>query len=477
MRNMLSDKCGRNGNEYDIVFVDVPYINNNYTNRELEEKMIQYRNECEHITSKITNKKYKEKQIYYSMGLLCLSSYLKKHINGIKIGYVHYYLNYDEFDTLINNTKVVAFSTMTITMQLINALIRKAKKINPNVLVILGGYHVSFCAKETLKNNPMVDYVILKEGERALLALFEKKDIDYIEGIAYRNQNNDIQINDFFHYLNPEEIPSPDYSLIDKHLDKMNIQLSTMRGCIGCCNFCVNNSYWKSPRLRDVKSIVAELQFLKSILPKGTIIHIIDNIFTLNENHLKNILEEMIQNNLLGYFFFECDTLCSCIDSKKISLIEKIGVIKICLGIEDSNDDILENSNKKVKFSDNIKAAILLKNTAPNICIYTYWIIGLPGSTIRSLKSNLLAMKAVIEKGIIDIISPKVFIPYPGSVFYDNAVENGINELSTNWELYERREPPYPYKYKEISQNDLYQCLLDAFDICHSAYEKRFGEK
>lgn len=370
---------------------------------------------------------------------------MKKYINGIKIGYVHYYLNYDEFDMLVNKAKVIAFSTMTVTMQLISMLIIKAKSINPNVSVILGGYHVSFCAKQILQSDPFVDYVILKEGEQALLAFFEKKNIDDIEGIAYRDQNGNVKINEFVHYLDPKEIPSPDYSLVYKYFDKMNIQLSTMRGCIGCCNFCVNNLYWNYPRLREVQSVVAELQFLKSVLPKGTVIHIIDNIFTLDKNHLENILKGMIQSNLLGYFFFECDTLCSCIDSEKIDLIEKIGVIKICLGIEDSDDGILDISNKKVKFKDNIEAANLIKNIAPNICVYAYWIIGLPGSTIESMKSNLLMMKLILEEGGVDIISPKVFIPYPGSLFYENAEENGINALSENWELYERREPPYPY--------------------------------
>lgn len=325
---MLRDKIGNNCDDYDIVFVDVPYLDNDYKNRELEAKMAQYRYECQDIISKVTNKNYEEKQIYYSMGLLCLSSYLKKHKKGIKIGYVHYYLNYDEFDTLICKAKVVAFSTMTVTMQLINMLIKKAKYINPNILVILGGYHVSFYAKETLQNNPFVDFVILKEGEQVLLALFEKNDIDYVEGVAYRNQDGDIRINEFVHYLNPEEIPSPDYSLIEKYLDKMNIQLSTMRGCIGRCNFCVNHNYWKYPRLREIHSIVAELQYLKSVLPRGTIIHIIDNIFTLSETHLKNILEEMIRNNLLGYFFLNVIHCVPVLIVKRSALLKKLELSK-----------------------------------------------------------------------------------------------------------------------------------------------------
>lgn len=45
MKNLLSDKRGRNCNKYDIIFIDVPYIDNNYINQDLEIKMIQYRNQ------------------------------------------------------------------------------------------------------------------------------------------------------------------------------------------------------------------------------------------------------------------------------------------------------------------------------------------------------------------------------------------------------------------------------------------------
>lgn len=318
---------------------------------------------------------------------------------------------------LAGQAKIFAFSTMTVTMPIINLLVKRVKSVNPNVTVILGGYHVSFCAKETLQNNPLIDIVILKEGEQSLLELFEKEDIGDIEGIAYRDPQNNIHVNKFTNYLNSQDIPSPDYTLIEKYIDKVNIQLSTMRGCVGRCNFCVNYSYWKYPRLREAYSIVEELRYLKSILPKGTVIHIIDNIFTLSKTHLKNILEEMIRNDLLGYFYFECDTLCSYIDSEKVSLIKKIGVIKICLGIEDADDNVLDISNKNVKFSDNMEAAVLIKRMAPDICVYAYWIIGLLGSTVNSLKLNLLAMKKVIEEGIIDIISPKVFIPIGIKIF------------------------------------------------------------
>lgn len=79
MKNMLSDKSINKCEEYDIVFIDVPYVENQSKDLELEKRMFRYRFECENIVSRITNKKYIEKQIYYSMGILCLSSYLKKY--------------------------------------------------------------------------------------------------------------------------------------------------------------------------------------------------------------------------------------------------------------------------------------------------------------------------------------------------------------------------------------------------------------
>lgn len=459
---------------FDIVFVDIPYINYE-ENNELKKQMNLYRSECDDIIRRKTGIDASEKQYFYSMGILCLSSFLKNYIRNIKVGYIHYHINFSLFEEYVKNTKVLAFSTMTVTFKKIVSLAYYAYSINPNIKIIMGGYHASFLAYDILKKYDIIDCIFLQEGERSLLQYMLHLKKDSIQGIAFRKKDGEIIVNEFKEYLKGEEIPCPDYSLIQEILPLFNIQLSTMRGCAGACRFCVNSSYWSLPRYIPIENIINELKYLKNHLKRGTVIHIIDNIFTVNNQRLHELYVGMKENNLLGYFHFECDTLCKCVNRESIKLLDKIGIFKICLGIEDCEDPVLKIAGKGVSYSDNIKAAELIRKEAPNICIYTYWILGLPGSSVKGLNNNIFQMRQLMENNIVDIISPKIFIPYPGTYFYDHANDCGIKIISFDWDLYERRNPPFPYQYEHLTENELYQYLMKAFRICHNSYMRKFG--
>lgn len=458
---------------YDIVFVDIPYINYD-TDDELEHQMKIYRRECDFIIKQRTGVNAVEKKLYYSMGILCLSSYLKASMENIEIGYIHYYINMSEFEHYAKNSSIIAFSTMTVTINTVLKLAQLAFEINPNIKIILGGYHASYFACEILNTYEIIDCIFLHEGEQALLEYILNKEKELIHGIAFRNKKKKIILNDFNRYIESNSIPTPDYTLIVDNFQEFNIQLSTMRGCIGSCNFCVNRSYWSCPRLIPIEKVINELLYLKEHLKKGTVIHIIDNIFTLDKQRLKTLYFNMKHSNLLGYFKFECDTLSTLIDAESVKLLEDIGVFKICLGIEDCNDEILKNANKSATFFDNIRAVQIIKNNNPNICVFAYWIIGLPGTTIETLEENIFQMADLIEGNLVDIISPKIFVPYPGTQFFKHPETYGINLVSYNWDLYERRNPPFPYHYNELSDKELYIYLIKAFEICHEAYVNKY---
>lgn len=459
---------------FDIVFIDIPYISYEKDN-ELEKQMNIYHSECDDIIQKKTGIDASEKQYFYSMGILCLSSFLKKHFNHINVGYIHYYINFSQFEEYVKNARVLAFSTMTVTFKKIISLVYYAYSINPDIKIILGGYHATFFAHDILQTYDTIDCVFLREGEQSLLKYMLNLDKDLIQGIAFRRENGEIAINGIKEYLKDEDIPCPDYSLIEEYFPLFNIQLSTMRGCIGSCSFCVNSSYWSLPRYIPIQNIINELVYLKQHLKKGTVIHIIDNIFTINNQRLSELYDGMKENNLLGYFHFECDTFCKCVNIDNIRLLKDIGIFKICLGIEDCEDSVLKTAKKGASYLENITAAKLIRKEAPDICIYAYWILGLPGSSSEGLNNNIFQMQQLIEDNIVDIISPKIFIPYPGTYFYNNAKSFGIEITSYDWDLYERRNPPFPYHYDNLTESELYQYLIRAFQICHNAYMKKFA--
>ncbi len=455
---------------FDIVFVDVPFIATDM-NECLADEVNLYRKESEAIVNQITNKSFREKPFHYTSGILCLSSYLKQKIPNIRVGYIHQELNIVELEKYAKKAKVVAFSTMTFSMSRIIQLISIVKAANPKTRIILGGYHATYFPKELLEKYAFIDCIILKEGEKALVQYMRGIPFDQIYGFAYRDVEGIIHINYECDWLNASEIPLPDYSLIKENIQLFNISLSTMRGCIGQCRFCVNNDYWSHPRLIPIEKIISELKYLQSVLERGCVIHINDNIFTYQLDRLNKLYTMMWNNGLTDYFVFECDTLANLISKPIVCLLSKIGVYKICLGFEDCCDTVLRMSNKPVSFEQNLMAARVIKREAPEICVYAYWLIGLPGSTIGTMEHNLNAMYELIVTRQIDIISPKVFIPYPGSVFFNNYTEYGIKELDYDWDKYERRNPPYPYKYDSLSEKDIFSYLLASLRTCHKAYQ------
>lgn len=456
---------------YNIVFIDIPRAEYQ-VDEELDAQIKIYRNDCDAVIQRKTGVNAAEKKYFYSMGILCLSAYLKAGMESVEIGYIHCDINMDEFEKYVGNTEVLAFSTMTVTMNQILSLARMAKEINPGVRVVLGGYHASYFARSLIETYAFIDCVFLYEGERSLLAYMQHKEKKTIPGIAFRDGAGTVVVNAFDKYLEGGGIPIPDYSLILGKIQDFNIHLSTMRGCVGACNFCVNRSYWACPRAVPPERVVQELLYLKEHLPEGTIIHLIDNVFTYDKRRLRDLYYHMQKAGLPGYFRFECDTLGTLVDEESVKLLEKIGVFKICFGIEDCNAHVLKVSNKAASFADSVEAARIVQEYTDGVCVYAYWLVGLPGSTIETMEENLFWMRKLIEDELVDLISPKIFIPYPGTEFFENPGAYGIHITSRQWDLYERRNPPFPYHYDEISGETLYRYLLKALAVCHKAYHK-----
>jgi radical SAM superfamily enzyme YgiQ (UPF0313 family) len=161
-------------------------------------------------------------------------------------------------------------------------------------------------------------------------------------------------------------------------------------------------------------------------------------VFTLNKQRLLEFRDIVEPYN--GKFLFECDTLSNLIDEERLKILESIHVIKIGLGFEDCNDEINKIANKSVTFADNVKAAKRIRRYAPNICVYAYWLIGLPGTSMESVDENIQAIRKLISSETIHIISPKIFIPYPETNFWENSEKYNIAITSKNWNDYEKVE-------------------------------------
>ncbi len=456
--------------EYDITLIDVPVKSYSVEDMFARKLNAMYAvNDL--IFQNVTGHRLEEKKYYYSSGLLCISSYLKSR--DLNVGYINYPKDQEKLQEMVCSSRFVGFSTVTITINEIFELAQTVKKWNPQVTVILGGYHAPFCAEDLLKKQSYIDGIILGEGEIPIYQMLSGKPYSEVKGLCYKKNTGEIVINTETEFLKEDEIPAPDFSLIEDDINDYNIYIGTMRGCIGRCNFCINHTYWGKPRFISLDKIAETFRYLDEKIKDPRLIHIIDNVFTFNKDRLKKICD--ILQPYKAKFSFECDTLASLVDEESVCLLEKMNIIKIGLGFEDCVDDICKKANKMVRISDNINAAKMIGECSPNICVYAYWLIGLPGTTEETIIENQRMAKELISEGIVHIISPKIFIPYPGTVFWEQREKFGLVITSENWNDYERISPPYPYYLDGIDEAQLEMALQKMVDICITAYIDRWN--
>ena len=86
--------------------------------------------------------------------------------------------------------QVVGLTAVTMTFDSAMGVIKDIKDIDPEIVTVMGGPHVSFCARQTLLDYPELDVAVIGEGERTVVEFCRTIDngeaIEKVNGIAYR---------------------------------------------------------------------------------------------------------------------------------------------------------------------------------------------------------------------------------------------------------------------------------------------------
>ncbi len=174
-----------------------------------------------------------------SNALAVMDAVLKQH--GIK----SLIIKSSELDKYIDQAGIFGISVMDHTYS-------EAKKITRRLhdkTVVWGGWTPSALPAFVLSENPDVDYVVLQEGEKRLVELIRSFKhpgmLKKIEGIAYRNEKNEITVCPPVEFVDMNTLPVPDdLACCD---DTVYIELS--RGCYGKCRYCqeIHRMRFKNP--------------------------------------------------------------------------------------------------------------------------------------------------------------------------------------------------------------------------------------
>ncbi len=325
------------------------------------------------------------------------------------------------------------------------------------------GTHVTPMTRETMGPYPSLDFVLRGEPELTLLELlgtlegqglgrwsklFEGADADWseipqdgpgsgsprlepIKGLAWRRDGEIVINQDRPLIKNLDHLPLPRHDLLP--LDRYRVPMIkgpysfvvTSRGCPAGCRFCIKHvSYGRTVRVRSPENVIAELRLLRDLGLRN--VHMYADLFTVNRDQVMGICELMLEEEL--DFRWMCNSRVDFVDEEMLRLMARAGCWMIAWGIESANEGILRRVRKG--YRPGRAAQALSWARAAGIKNWGYFIIGLPGETDETAQQTIeLAKRLPLDVALFHIAAP-----YPGTPFYQEAVEKGWFREGTRWE-------------------------------------------
>ncbi|MBF8263800.1 MAG: Radical domain protein [Parachlamydiales bacterium] len=280
-------------------------------------------------------------------------------------------------------------------------LIRAARR---KIHITLGGYFPTLLTDQALEKFPMIDSIILGEGEETLSELIDrlvaKRDWRDIPGLAYREKCATISTPKRALIENLDLLPFPDRYLATGDGETIEVMMEGTRGCKFNCSFCavqpfLRKNTGKSYRLRSADHIVAEINSLCSQYPKLQSFRFVDPDFIApgtseRAERLVKILEESPRN-----IHFMMDTRISSIvpNQKLLQALNQVGLKRLYLGIESGSEHILKKMHKAIKVDEIVKGIQILQTIGID---YSYGFMMItPWSTDADIESNAHLLKTI----------------------------------------------------------------------------------
>ena len=252
-----------------------------------------------------------------------------------------------------------------------------------------------------------------------------------MKGLVWRRGEEIVVNMDRPFFRNLDDLPMPLHHLLP--LDKYRIPMVkgpytfivTSRGCTAGCKYCIKHvSYQYSIRVRSPEKIMEELWELDRLGIHT--VHMYADLFTVNRDQVVGLCNLIIKEGLKVKW--QCNSRVDYVDEEMLQLMGKAGCWMIAWGIESANEQILKRAAKGYRLEQAPRALKWahqagIQNTG-------YFIIGLPGETVDTIKDTIKLAKSLP----LDTALFHVAAPYPGTPFFFDVLENNWFRPGTQWE-------------------------------------------
>jgi anaerobic magnesium-protoporphyrin IX monomethyl ester cyclase len=375
-------------------------------------------------------------------------------------------MDWDTFEQIVRTERPRYYVTQLTAPTLQNDLYGTFVAKSVGAITMAFGTHITPMPRETLMPYPSLDYGLRGEPDltvrdlidhyegnqftrpEPIATLFRRHDANYeaielpsvpgapldlsrIKGLVWR-RNGEVIVNPDRPFIaDLDDLPVPLYHLLPLQQYRMPLIkgpfcfIVTSRGCPAGCTYCIKHvSYGPTMRLRSPAKLLEEITVLYHLGVRH--IHMYADLFTVNRDQVVGLCNAIIESGLK--ITWTCNSRVDFVDREMLGLMAKSGCFCIAWGLESGNKEILARARKGVD-AERAKDSLRWAREA-GIKNWGYFIIGLPGETVTTIKETIAFSKELP----LDIALFHIAAPYPGTPFFQQVVKNGWFRAGVRWE-------------------------------------------
>ncbi|MFH1593251.1 MAG: radical SAM protein [Candidatus Omnitrophota bacterium] len=288
------------------------------------------------------------------------------------------------------NPDFVCFSTVTFEYLWASKVARFIKEIT-GAKTVFGGIHPTSCPEEIIRH-PFVDYLVVGEGDEAIIDLVENPENTEIKNV-WTKKNGEIIRNEVRPLLQDLDLlPFPDKELFyrDAPYLKYTYLCISGKGCPFRCSYCFNNFMRnlyhgeKWTRKRSVDNLIEELKVMKERFGYKQI-EFFDDCFTVDKKWLIDFSKKYKEEINVP---FKAISHPSYINRETAERLKDMGCIKLQLGAQTATEKIRRDICKRQDSNECILNAVREAKRVGIIATVDH-IFGLPGETNEDYEKGL----------------------------------------------------------------------------------------
>ncbi len=375
----------------------------------------------------------------------------------------------EDITSQVSDADIVGLTAMTPTLNAAINIARRLKQANPNLVLIIGGPHVTLLPEETLANAPEIDIVVRGEGEETIIELLRAVEgndsLDGIPSISYRRNGNMVSNPSASSKVDLDSLPFLAYHLLPWQRYKPHpphgraspfAAIITSRGCPYQCAYCSKPVFGSKFRGQSSERVVDEVAYHRRKFGIKEIAFY-DDVFTLNKKRAYAIADGIMKQGLR--IDWTCETRVDLVDKELLRHMKQAGCYAIAYGIESASHEILNTLKKGISL-DQVEEAVRITREV-GLQTIGYFMLGSPGETPETIRKTI----DLAKKLKLDFAQFSVTIPFPGTKLYDLYREQTSESIPWESFVYDKAggEVTPMFENSQLSRSDLQRWIRQGY--------------